>query len=108
MTIINVWSEAQPDRTASHQATRPNRRRRLRAGRFRTAGENDVVRGGGGGGQRNEEEAQAYCRAEPLRHDKAGTETGAMPAKVSLKMRPTVTAGFANEVEDVNQYAAPM
>ncbi len=31
-----------------------------------------------------------------------------MPAKVSLKMRPTVTAGFANDVEDVNQYAAPM
>ena len=32
-----------------------------------------------------------------------------MPAKVSLnRRRPTVTAGFANEVEDVNQYAAPM
>ena len=38
----------------------------------------------------------------------AGTEAGAMPAKVSLKIRPTVTAGFANEVEDVNQYAAPI
>ena len=31
-----------------------------------------------------------------------------MPAKVSVKMRPMVTAGFANEVELVNQYAAPM
>ena len=39
---------------------------------------------------------------------KAGTEEGAMPAKVSVKMRPIVTAGLANEVELVNQYAAPM
>ena len=39
---------------------------------------------------------------------KPGTEPGAMPAKVSEKMRPTVTAGLANEVELVNQYAAPM
>ena len=31
-----------------------------------------------------------------------------MPAKVSVKIRPMVTAGFANEVELVNQYAAPM
>ena len=31
-----------------------------------------------------------------------------MPAKVSEKMRPTVTAGLANDVELVNQYAAPM
>ena len=38
----------------------------------------------------------------------AGTEDGAMPAKVSLKMRPTVTAGFAKDVEQVNQYAAPI
>jgi hypothetical protein len=30
------------------------------------------------------------------------TEAGAMPAKVSVKMRPMVTAGFANEVELVN------
>ena len=28
----------------------------------------------------------------------AGTEDGAIPAKVSENMRPTVTAGFANEV----------
>ena len=39
---------------------------------------------------------------------KGRTDVGAIPAKVSVKMRPIVTAGFANEVEDVNQYAAPM
>src|SRR4051812_44655589 len=37
-----------------------------------------------------------------------GTEPGAIPAKVSEKTRPIVTAGFANEVDEVNQYAAPM
>jgi len=31
-----------------------------------------------------------------------------MPAKVSLKTRPRVTAGFAKDVELVNQYAAPI
>ena len=31
-----------------------------------------------------------------------------MPANVSEKIRPTVTAGLAKEVELVNQYAAPM
>jgi len=29
-----------------------------------------------------------------------------MPAKVSLKDRAMVTAGFANDVDAVNQYAA--
>ena len=33
----------------------------------------------------------------------AGTEAGAMPAKVSLNMRPTVTAGLAKLVDEVNQ-----
>ena len=37
-----------------------------------------------------------------------GAEPGAMPAKVSENIRPMVTAGLANEVELVNQYAAPM
>ena len=32
-----------------------------------------------------------------------GTEAGAMPAKVSVNMRPRVTAGLANAVELVNQ-----
>jgi hypothetical protein len=31
-----------------------------------------------------------------------------MPANVSENIRPTVTAGLANDVELVNQYAAPM
>lgn len=31
------------------------------------------------------------------------TEAGAMPAKESVKARPMVTAGFANEVDEVNQ-----
>ncbi len=37
-----------------------------------------------------------------------GTEPGAIPAKVSLNARPMVTAGLANEVDEVNQYADPM
>ena len=32
-----------------------------------------------------------------------GADEGAMPAKVSEKMRPMVTAGLAKEVEQVNQ-----
>src|SRR5262245_20920764 len=31
-----------------------------------------------------------------------------MPAKVSVRARATVTAGLANEVDDVNQYALVM
>ena len=38
----------------------------------------------------------------------AGTEDGAMPAKVSENIRPTVMAGLAKLVEDVKKYAAPM
>src|SRR4029077_12953503 len=39
---------------------------------------------------------------------KPGTASGAMPAKVSVRVRPTVTAGLAKLVDDVNQYAAAM
>jgi hypothetical protein len=39
---------------------------------------------------------------------KPGASLGRMPANVSLAERARVTAGFANEVEDVNQYAAVM
>ena len=39
---------------------------------------------------------------------KPGASTGRMPAKVSLAVRASVTAGFANDVDDVNQYAAVM
>src|SRR5260370_24962556 len=37
---------------------------------------------------------------------KPGTSAGRMPAKVSLADLAIVTAGFANEVEAVKQYAA--
>jgi hypothetical protein len=33
---------------------------------------------------------------------KPGTLDGAMPAKLSLNMRPNAAAGFANDVEAVN------
>ena len=39
---------------------------------------------------------------------KPGTSLGLIPANVSLKDRAIVTAGFANEVDAVNQYAAVM
>ena len=39
---------------------------------------------------------------------KGGTSTGRMPANVLLAARAIVTAGFANDVDDVNQYAAVM
>jgi hypothetical protein len=32
-----------------------------------------------------------------------GTEAGEIPVKVSLNIRARVTAGFAKEVEEVNQ-----
>jgi hypothetical protein len=35
----------------------------------------------------------------------AGASAGRMPANVSLADRASVTAGFANDVEAVNQYA---
>ena len=38
----------------------------------------------------------------------AMTPPGAIPAKVSDKERAIVTAGLANEVDAVNQYAAVM
>src|ERR1700722_2159029 len=36
----------------------------------------------------------------------AGTSAGRMPENVSETARASVTAGLANEVDDVNQYAA--
>src|SRR2546423_4916680 len=39
---------------------------------------------------------------------KPGTSTGRMPANVSLAERASVTAGFANDVDAVNQDAAVM
>ena len=37
-----------------------------------------------------------------------GTSTGRIPANVSENERAMVTAGFANDVDEVNQYAAVM
>jgi hypothetical protein len=34
-----------------------------------------------------------------------GTDSGAIPANVLLKLRATVTAGLANEVDEVKKYA---
>ena len=39
---------------------------------------------------------------------KAGTDDGAMPAKVSENIRPMVMAGLAKLVEEVKKYAAPI
>jgi hypothetical protein len=52
----------------------------------------------------------AMARAAPT-HCAAmnpGTSYGRMPAKESLAARASVTAGFAKEVDAVNQYAAVM
>jgi hypothetical protein len=35
-----------------------------------------------------------------------GTSASRIPENVSVKARANVTAGFANEVDEVNQYAA--
>lgn len=34
---------------------------------------------------------------------KAAIDAGAIPANVSVRLRAMVTAGFANDVEEVNQ-----
>jgi hypothetical protein len=39
---------------------------------------------------------------------KSGASAGDIPANVSLRERAIVTAGFAKEVDAVNQYAAVM
>ena len=38
----------------------------------------------------------------------SGTSTGRIPENVLVSARATVTAGFANDVDAVNQYAAVM
>ena len=37
---------------------------------------------------------------------KYATESGAIPVKVSVKIREMVTIGFAKDVDEVNQYPA--
>ncbi|MGH3568135.1 MAG: hypothetical protein ACRDRH_19330 [Pseudonocardia sp.] len=64
--------------------------------------------GAGDVGIHRNHQADAESSADELGHDEGGTEAGAIPAKVSLKIRSMVTAGLANDVEEVNQYAALM
>src|SRR5208282_729330 len=62
--------------------------------------------GSGGASQRKrpvEAAAPKICATT-----KPGTSLGRIPANVSLAARASVTAGLANEVEEVNQYAAVM
>lgn len=65
-----------------------------------------AVDGRSGASQRNKNvalRAPATCAIT-----NSGTSTGLMPVNVLVKERASVTAGFANEVEEVNQYAAVM
>jgi hypothetical protein len=54
--------------------------------------------------QRKNAVARAAARAWATRN--GGTSTGRMPVNVFVVARAIVTAGFAKDVEDVNQYAA--
>jgi hypothetical protein len=49
------------------------------------------------------DEPESEYGAEQLGGDERGDGGGAIPAKVSVNALPTVTAGFAKEVEEVNQ-----
>ena len=69
----------------------------------------DVGRlGGGDVGIERPDEATANRPPTSWATTNPGTEAGAMPARVSENIRPTVKAGLAKLVELVNQYAAPM
>ena len=54
-------------------------------------------------GERDARSAPTNCAAM-----NQTAEDGSMPAKVSVRVRPMVTAGLAKLVEEVNQYAAAM
>ena len=59
-------------------------------------------------GYRNRTSAKASAPPTSWARMNGTTDAGAIPANVSENTRPTVIAGFAKLVEDVNQYAAPM
>jgi hypothetical protein len=59
-------------------------------------------------GIEREDRGDTDDQAEELGDDEPGHRGRCDPANVSVKARPTVTARFANAVDDVNQYAAPM
>ena len=73
----------------------------LSGGRGLTVGNDQVDAGRSGWRYR----ASAIASAPPMSWAtmKAGTEDGRMPANVSLRVRPMVTAGLAKLVDDVNQ-----
>jgi hypothetical protein len=54
--------------------------------------------------------AQAAPTAAPMSWAgrNASAEAGVIPVKVSVKIRPSVTAGLAKLVEEVKKYAAVM
>jgi hypothetical protein len=52
--------------------------------------------------------ASASAAPTPCANTKAGTLEGSIPENVAVKPRAKVTAGFAKEVDAVNQYAAAM
>jgi hypothetical protein len=54
------------------------------------------------------EQERGGRRARSLCQEEAGYIQGRIPEKVSVIDRATVTAGFAKEVDAVNQYAAVM
>src|ERR1700732_850491 len=65
-----------------------------------------AISGSAGTSQRNRAVAADAPIAWLTRN--AGTSFGRIPANVSVAARAIVTAGFANEVDAVNQYAAVM
>ena len=66
-------------------------------------GDDNGVGGLRGVGIERDDQDGAQCRADDLEDDEQRHRGGLIPAKVSLKMRAMVTAGLANDVDDVNQ-----
>src|SRR5712691_1426324 len=60
---------------------------------------------GSGGGRSQRKSSVAAAAPSSCARTNAATSAGRIPAKVLLAARAMVTAGFANEVEAVNQYA---
>src|SRR5262245_16897891 len=86
------------------------RRGHLRPARVMNAGEQYRLHGAscpsGNGGANQRSASVAAPAPRSCATTNPGASTGRIPAKVSLAARASVTAGFANEVDDVNQYAA--
>ena len=64
--------------------------------------------GGGDGREQEPGERDGQEASHHLGDDEPRRGDGRDPRKVLLSVRPTVTAGLAKLVEDVNQYAAAM